>query len=312
MNPVLPDEAITFAAAAARAFADLGGTDLMRRAEHDASARTEAAEALARLGLDGLDPRSDATALAAAAACCAEAGRVALPYPLAAVFVRDGAGRPTAAVPAGIVRADHGDLFPEWAVGSLDGTVAGIAAPAGAPLATRLGPFVGDLRISGDSGVPMEDLLCQQVLIGWTVVGGLEAAVSLATSHVAERIQFGKPLASFQAVQFQLADAAVAVAGLRELAGFALWRWSLARAGARTDVFALRLHAIDTARVVLRICQQLHGAAGVCDEYDVSVITRTLQPALRLPAGAEQTADLLWDAVSADGFEGLFPHGGRL
>lgn len=311
MNPVLPDEAVEFAAAAARAFADLGGTELVRRAEQTPAARTEVTDALARLGLDGLDPRSDSTALSAAAACCAEAGRVALPYPLASVFVRDRAGRPTVAVPAAVARADHADLFPEWSVGSLDGGRAGVAVPSGTPLATRLGPFVGDLTLSDTSQVAMEDLLCQQMLVGWTVVGGLEAAVSLATAHVNTRIQFGKPLAAFQAVQFQLADAAVAVAGLRELAGFAVWRWSLVRAGARSDVLALRLHAIDAARTVLRTCQQLHGAAGVCDEYDVSVITRALQPALRLPAGAEHTADLLWDAVSTDGFEGLFPHGGR-
>ena len=40
------------------------------------------------------------------------------------------------------------------------------------------------------------------------------------------------------------------------------------------DALALRVHAIDVARAVLRTCQQLHGAAGVCDEYDISVLTR--------------------------------------
>lgn len=310
MNPALPDEATEFAAAAARAFADLGGTEAARRAELDADVRSEVARALARLGLESLDPRSDSTSLAAAAACCAEAGKVALPYPLAATFVRDGDGRPTAAVPAARARADHADLFPQWAVGSLDGSLSGVAAPSGPRIGTRLGAFVGDMEMVRSGSVAAADLLCHQLLVGWTILGGLERSVALATEHVNTRIQFGKPLATFQAVQFQLADAAVAVAGLRELAGFALWRLSSEGAGARADVLALRLHAIDSARAVLRTCQQLHGAAGVCDEYDVSVITRMLQPAVRLPAGAEQTADLLWDAVSSGGFAGLFPHGG--
>ena len=56
-------------------------------------------------------------------------------------------------------------------------------------------------------------------------------------------------------------------------------------------MLALRLHTLDVARPVLRTAQQLHGAAGVCDEYDVSVLTRTVQPALRLPCSAERTAD---------------------
>ncbi|MFV0317123.1 MAG: acyl-CoA dehydrogenase family protein, partial [Microthrixaceae bacterium] len=134
----------------------------------------------------------------------------------------------------------------------------------------------------------------------------------LATEHVTGRIQFGKPLAQFQAVQFQLADAAVAVAGLRQLAGFTLWRIAQDATAARADVLALRLHAIETARPVLRTTAQLHGAAGVCDEYDVSLITRMVQPALRLPWGPERTVAALAGAIRADGFVGLFPHGADL
>ncbi len=62
------------------------------------------------------------------------------------------------------------------------------------------------------------------------------------------------------------------------------------------------------ARAVLRTCQQLHGAAGVCDEYDISVLTRMVQPALRLPWSAERTADALADTIRHEGFEGLFEH----
>ena len=70
------------------------------------------------------------------------------------------------------------------------------------------------------------------------------------------------------------------------------------------------MHAIDVARAVLRTCQQLHGAAGVCDEYDISVLTRMVQPALRLPWSAERTAAELAAAIQRDGFDGLFAHGG--
>ena len=110
-------------------------------------------------------------------------------------------------------------------------------------------------------------------------------------------------------MQFQLADCAVAVSGLRELAAFTLWRLDAEPGAALADALALRLHAIDVARAVLRTCQQLHGAAGVCDEYDISVLTRMVQPALRLPWSAERTATALADAIQGDGFEGLFPHG---
>jgi hypothetical protein len=200
--------------------------------------------------------------------------------------VRDADGRPFAVVPDGRLRADHADLFPEWRVASLGGA-SGTARPTGGRLATRLGPFVGDLALDREEPHDPRDLQVQLALTAWQVLGTADRAVDLAVEHVNGRIQFGKPIATFQAVQFQLADCAVAVAGLRELAAFTLWRLDAAPGAA------------------------LHGAAGVCDEYDISVLTRMVQPALRLPWSAERTATALADAIQGEGFDGLFPHGLR-
>lgn len=316
MNPVLPDEAIEFGATATRAFAALGGVDAARAAEADPGARaTGAASTLAGLGIDDLDPRRDAHSLAAGAALCEAAGRVALPYPVPAALLRDTAGRPFAAVPVDRALVDHGDLFDEWRVAPLQGR-ASTASAQGAPLASRLGPFVADLTRAADTAVDTAvadmstEIALHLALTAWQVLGTVDRAVELAVEHVTGRIQFGKPLAAFQAVQFQLADAAVAVAGLRELALFTLWRLAVTPDDSLTDVLALRLHALDVARPVLRTCQQLHGAAGVCDEYDISVLTRHVQPALRLPMSAERTATELATAIQRNGFEGLFAHGG--
>jgi len=73
-------------------------------------------------------------------------------------------------------------------------------------------------------------------------------------------------------------------------------------------VLALRVQALDVARSVLRTTQQLHGAAGVCEEYDICVLTRMVQPALRLPWSPERTATELAAAIRRDGFAGLFDH----
>jgi len=310
VNPVLPEEAVEFGASASRAFAALGGVDAARRAEETPSLRAgEVAEAMVALGIDELDPRADPDTLAAAAALCEAAGRVALPYPLPSVLLRDGSGLPFAVVPDTHCRVDHGDLFGGWRVATLDGT-ATTASSDGAALGSRLGPFVADLQ-AGDALPPArDDVALHLTLTAWHVLGTADRAVELAVDHVRTRMQFGKPLAAFQAVQFQLADAAVAVAGLRELAHFTLWRLADAPTTALADVLALRVHALDVARSVLRTGQQLHGAAGVCDEYDISVLARHVQPALRLPCSAERTVAELAAVVERDGFDGLFPHGG--
>jgi alkylation response protein AidB-like acyl-CoA dehydrogenase len=310
MNPVLPDEAVEFGAAAGKAFAALGGVDAARRAEEDPARRAaEVAPALDALGIDDLDPRADADALVAAAALCEAAGRVALPYPLVGALLRQD-GRPFAVVPAERIRVDHGDLFDQWRVAPLNGPARLAVSGDRAALGSRLGPFVTDLADAGGAGEPGPDVVHHLTLTAWQVLGTADRAVGLAVEHVTGRIQFGKPLSAFQAVQFQLADAAVAVAGLRELALFTLWRITSAPQEALTDALALRVHALDVARGVLRTCQQLHGAAGVCDEYDISVLTRHAQPALRLPVSAERTAAELAVAIQAHGFDGLFEHGG--
>jgi hypothetical protein len=309
VNPLLPDEALEFGAAATKAFAALGGVDAARRAEDEPSVRSgEVAGALAALGIDGLDPREGGESLAAAAALCEAAGRVALPYPVPSALLRDGDGRPFAVVPDGLARVDHGDLFPEWRVASI-ATGGHLAGATGSRLGTRLGPFVTDLTLGGPADNTHEEPQLHTALTAWSVLGTVERAIELAVEHVKDRVQFGKPIAAFQAVQFMLADCSVAAAGLRELATFTLWRLD-GPSEARPDQLALRLHSIDVARQVLRTCQQLHGAAGVCDEYDISVLTRMVQPALRLPWSAERTAALLADAIQRDGFDGLFPHGG--
>src|SRR5439155_25095544 len=113
-------------------------------------------------------------------------------------------------------------------------------------------------------------------------------------------------LAAFQAVQFQLADAAVAVRGLRETARFTLWRLGACREDALTDALALRVVALECGRQVFRTAHQLHGAGGFCDEHDLSVLSRALQPHLRLPSDLEETTELLARRIEVEGFAGLY------
>ena len=323
MNPTLPAEAAEFGAGAEKAFGALGGVDAARRAEADPKDRAAVAGALESLGVGELEPLSDLETAAAAGELCRAAGRMALPYPVVGVLLREEADAPPFALVAGGATGvpapgldgwavDHGDLFAEWSVADLDGRAH--RARAGAPgIGTRLGPFVAPMeptRAVRSEGAGLSARVDMHLtLTAWLVLGYLERALELAVEHVTGRVQFGQPLSAFQSVQFQLADAAVVVDGLRELCRFTLWRVAADPESTRPDALALRLHAVDGARAVLRTCQQLHGAAGLCDEYDVSILSRHVQPAVRLPFSAERTADELATAVERWGFSGLFPHG---
>jgi hypothetical protein len=225
-------------------------------------------------------------------------------------------------------RVDHGDLAPTWDVAALGGVTGSASASSTdgvRPLGTELGPFCCDLTLdeplASPDDAPAADTAEARgsgdvvrtswwlTLTSWRILGALEQAVALAASHTSEREQFDKPLTAFQTVRFALADASVATTGLGELARFTLWRLTTEPASAFGDALALRCHAVDVARDVLRSTQHLHGATGLCDEADISIVLRHLQPALRLPESADATARRLADVVDRDGFDGLFPHG---
>lgn len=305
MRTEIPSDIAAFGAAARGRFDSLGGVELALRAETDPDARRLAADALTELGAWDIDARGDGDDLLAAAVLCREAGAVALPYPVVEQLLAVDGARLALVDPAR-PWIDHGDLAGSWVAADLDGRAYAVTTEERRP--AKLGPFVTRARL-GDpvAPVPTDDVARHLALGAWRVLGGLDSALALAGAHVAVRKQFGKPLAEFQAVRFALADAVVARRGLEELAKFTVWRLVTAAPEARwADAVALRLHAVEVAGDVLRSCHQMFGAIGFCDEHDVSVLDRHIQPLRRLPHAPEALAERLIPAVSNGVLESLF------
>lgn len=304
MNLDLGDDAAEFGRQALRAFEAAGGDELVQQAEAKPAERESlVGPALAGLGAWDLDVRGDADELEAAAALCRSAGHWALPYPVAERLVRpadldvDGLivvadQRPSAAV-AG--------LPSRWAAVTLTGQRSRVTAqgPAGAAFVTEL-----ELSAVDDSGAG--DLALALVLPCWTLLGMLDRALELTIAHISLRKQFGQPLSSFQGVQFQLTDAEVERSGVDILAKYALWSIATGRPEALDDALALRMAALEAAEVVFRVCHQLHGAVGFCDETTLSWLSRYSQPLRRLPFGLSATRDRLVHAAGPRGLTGLY------
>ncbi len=298
MNLELSDDAIEYGHQARRAFESAGGDLLVQQAEAKPADREAlVAPVLAELGAWDLDPRTDPDSLEAAAALCRSAGYWALPYPLAERLARpadldvDGLIVVSAAAPEGAVAGVQN----RWAAVTLDGTrSAAVATEAAGPA------FTVALRLTDIDAAGAGDVALGLVLPCWTLLGMLDRAVELTIAHVTLRKQFGQPLSSFQGVQFQLTDAEVERSGLEVLAKHALW------AGDTDDALALRLAAIEAAEVVFRVCHQLHGAVGFCDETTLSWLSRYSQPLRRLPFGLSVTRQQLTQRVGRRGLTGLY------
>lgn len=300
----LSDDAKEYGREALRAFQAAGGDQLVQQAEAKPDLReTLAGPVLGELGAWELDPRTDVDGLEAAAALCRSAGYWALPYPVA-----ERLAKPTDLDVDGlIVVADNrpsgavAGLESSWAAVSLGGTRSrvvghGAAAPT----------FVAELELSAVDDDGAGDVALSLVLPCWTLLGMLDRALELTVSHVSLRKQFGQPLSAFQGVQFQLTDAEVERSGVEILAKYALWSIATGRHEATDDALALRLSAIEAAEVVFRVCHQLHGAVGFCDETTLSWLSRYSQPLRRLPLGLSATRAELTSRVGGTGLTGLF------
>ncbi|WP_327100642.1 acyl-CoA dehydrogenase family protein [Nocardia vinacea] len=319
MNIELCSEAREFGRQVLRALDAAGGDELVRRTEGEVGVRrTLIAPVLGELGAWELEPLRDVAELEAAAALCRSAGYWALPYPVA-----ERLARPVGVDVDGLVvvygrepAAPVADLDLRWGAVTLDG-VRGRVSVRQAHSSPRESMFVAQLDVhpldskgfSGrdDSGqATTTELALGLVLPCWTLLGMLDRAMDLARAHVLTREQFGRPLAEFQAVQFQLTDAEVERRGVEMLARYALWSIDTGSNAVVDDALALRLAALEAADIVFRVAHQLHGALGFCDESALSWLSRYSRPICRLPLGRSATEDLLARSIDRAGLAGLY------
>jgi alkylation response protein AidB-like acyl-CoA dehydrogenase len=103
-------------------------------------------------------------------------------------------------------------------------------------------------------------------------VGTMSAALDQTVGYLKDRRQFGRAIASFQAVQHRLADCAVRVEGSRWLVYEAAYQRAPEEASACAAAYAL-----ESARQVFRETHQLSGAIGFTREHDLHVWSMRLQ-----------------------------------
>jgi hypothetical protein len=124
----------------------------------------------------------------------------------------------------------------------------------------------GDLPLrqvpAGDPAGDPLPLAAGRRALGWWLVGTGRAMLSMARSHALDRVQFGRPLAAFQAVRHRLADTFVALEG----AEAAL---AAADTAADDDLGAVLAKAAagQAALTAARHCQQVLGGIGFTAEH---------------------------------------------
>lgn len=99
-------------------------------------------------------------------------------------------------------------------------------------------------------------------------VGNAQAAFDIALQYSKERVQFGQPIANFQAIQFMLADMATEIQSARLLVYYAASRKDQGLSATMAASMAKR-YATDMAMKVTVDAVQILGGYGVMQDYKV-------------------------------------------
>jgi alkylation response protein AidB-like acyl-CoA dehydrogenase len=177
-----------------------------------------------------------------------------------------------------------------------DGEVSNIIVPNGIPgyeiskPMKKLGWRASDTRELSfkDASVPEGNLLGRrgngfhqflEILDGGRIsvaamgVGLAQGAYDLSRAYAAERQQFGRPIAKFQAVQFRLADMATEIEAGRNLVYKAAWLKDCGRDFALAAAQA-KLYTGELSNRAVNWALQIHGGYGYMDEYAISRLYR--------------------------------------
>jgi 3-oxo-4-pregnene-20-carboxyl-CoA dehydrogenase alpha subunit len=124
--------------------------------------------------------------------------------------------------------------------------------------------------------------------------GAVAGALDLTARYIAQREQFGRALATFQAVAGQAADIYITSRTLHLAAISACWRLS-AGLDADCDANVAAYWLAREAPAALRSCHQLHGGIGLDVEYPLHRYSAMISDLVRFVGGAGFRLEMLAD-----------------
>lgn len=167
-----------------------------------------------------------------------------------------------------------------------DASLVALQSGAGASVRSNFGYPLGTIeheRLEGGERLPSG---AGTVLRNWwrvalaiEAVGTMSAALAQTTDYLKQRRQFGRTIASFQAVAHRLAECAIVIEGSRWLSLEAAYHGAPVEKAASSAAYALA-----AADQVFGETHQLSGAIGFTHEHDLHVWSMRLQ-ALRVELG---------------------------
>lgn len=122
--------------------------------------------------------------------------------------------------------------------------------------------------------IAMKGLDGGRINIATCSVGAAQGALTQAQQYMQERKQFGKAIASFQALQFKLADMATELVAARQMVRLAASKLDAGAPDASTYCAMAKRFATDAGFMVCNEALQLHGGYGYLRDFPLERLVR--------------------------------------
>ena len=144
---------------------------------------------------------------------------------------------------------------------------------------TRTLAWLEDRSAKQIGGADAAQALLDRAAVGYSaeMLGGAGRILEMTTEYAKDRIQFGQPIGSFQAVKHRCADMVVDVEGMRSAAWYAAWCLAAGHPDAPVAASAAKIWCSDAARRVMASGLQVHGGIGFTWEHDLHLYLKRSQ-----------------------------------
>jgi len=109
------------------------------------------------------------------------------------------------------------------------------------------------------------------------LLGAAQHMLDESTEYAKQRVQFDRPIGSFQAVKHRLADMLVDVEGMRSAVYWAAWCIAAEHPDASVAASTAKVWCSDAAKRVTASALQVHGGIGFTWEHDVHLFLKRVQ-----------------------------------
>ncbi|MDY7018682.1 MAG: acyl-CoA dehydrogenase family protein [Chloroflexota bacterium] len=105
------------------------------------------------------------------------------------------------------------------------------------------------------------------------ILGELERVLEMTVEYAKQRVQFNKPIGSFQSIQHQCADMVMDIDTTKFLTYQAAWKLSQ-QVPATKEISLAKARASDASKRVCLLGVKVHGGIGIMEDHDMSLYYR--------------------------------------